>query len=62
VYKKGSYGAYSRLINNMNFGDSVLVDNRTQAIGFRITAKRYGFKVIQRKDGCQIRIWKVGEL
>jgi len=52
-------GHLTKIIKEMEVGDSVLVKNRIKANSFILAIKRLGYKAITRKVDNGIRIWKV---
>ena len=53
-------GKWIRLGLSMGIGDSVLLNNQTEACGLFYALHRRGGKIVQRKtDNGQIRCWRV---
>lgn len=54
----GSKGIYPALLNQMEIGDSVILNN-SQYAGFNLAAKKMGIKITSRADNGKRRVWKI---
>ena len=52
-------GHLTKIIKEMEVGDSVLVKDRRKANSFTLTIKRQGYNAVTRKVDNGIRVWKV---
>jgi len=60
IEPKGRYGIWARMAKEMEFGDSVLVNGRKEAMCLRDAIVRAGFKAVTRgNDKPKTRVWKV---
>lgn len=55
----GKLGHLTKIIKEMEVGDSVLVKDRKKANSFTLTIKRQGYNAVTRKVDNGIRVWKV---
>ena len=55
----GKSGVWSRLAAEMEIGDSVLLETRSQAMGLRTSLKRFGYKAMTRTVEGGLRVWKL---
>lgn len=55
----GKSGVWSRLATEMEIGDSILLETRSQAMGLRTSLKRFGYKATTRKVEGGLRVWKL---
>lgn len=49
---------WTRIVDDMKLGDSVLVNNRGEANNLRQTLRARGFQGTTRAEGKKIRVWK----
>lgn len=54
-------GKWSELGQQMEVGDSALVNTRVEALMLRNSLIIQGFKSVSRTEGKQIRVWKVNK-
>ena len=59
ITKQYRGGVWKDLIDKMEVGDSVLVENRIAANALVIVMKKYGYRPVTRTDGKKIRVWKL---
>ena len=59
ITKQYRKGIWKDLINNMEIGDSVLIENRRAASSLAAVMKKYGYRPVTRADGAKIRVWKM---
>jgi len=58
ITKQYRKGIWKDLINNMEIGDSVLIENRGAASSLAAVMKKHGYRPVTRTDGKKIRVWK----
>lgn len=59
ITKQYRRGVWKDLMNNMEIGDSVLVENRIAANSLVIVMKKHGYRPVTRTDNKKIRVWKL---
>jgi len=59
VHAKTGTGYLTTIVNKMEIGDSVLVEDRNKANSLGLTIRALGYKAVTRKDGKKIRVWKL---
>jgi hypothetical protein len=52
-------GKWKDLLLDMEIGDSVLVDTKTETMTIRAAAKGLGMKVTVRGDDNKFRVWRI---
>jgi hypothetical protein len=57
--KKVPKGHYQKILNQMEVGDSVLLETRHKLRSFRKVARRCGYDTSERVDGVKFRCWRV---
>ena len=55
----GKSGVWSRLATEMEIGDSILLETRSQAMGLCTSLKRFGYKSTTRTVDKGLRVWKM---
>ena len=55
----GKSGVWSRLATEMEIGDSILLEKRSQAMGLRTALNRFGYKATTRTVKGGLRVWKL---
>ena len=59
ISEHGKTGKWSSIGKKMEIGDSVLVNNRKEAVSISLVLKRAGYKAVTRKVNNGVRVWKV---
>ena len=52
-------GKWKNLLLDMEIGDSVLVDTKTETMTIRAAAKVLGMRVTCRKEDNKFRVWRI---
>ncbi len=51
-------GKYQQLVSEMSKGDSVLITTTREKAGLTAAFKRFGIKIVTRKEEGGFRIWR----